>query len=211
MQNLLDTHLSVSGLKQITKPIDILNKEDFEKELGELISDRARADAIQSRLATSIKEKHDENPAYYDSFSKRIKAALEEYKDKVITEAEYLEKMRSIMEDYVNRVTDIKYPEKIKNSVHAQAFYGVVSAIMDDVLNLNANAELVADISLEITGIIQNHSMVDWSNNTTIHAKIAQDIDDMFYRHEKEGLLKLDFDTIDKIIENVKTVALRRF
>ena len=33
MQNLLDTHLSVAGLKQITNPIDILNKDDFEKEL----------------------------------------------------------------------------------------------------------------------------------------------------------------------------------
>ena len=36
----------------------------------------------------------------YESFSKRIRKALEEYKDKVITEAEYLAKMRSIMEDY---------------------------------------------------------------------------------------------------------------
>lgn len=33
MQNLLDTHLSVAGLKQITNPIDILNKDDFEREL----------------------------------------------------------------------------------------------------------------------------------------------------------------------------------
>ena len=32
MQNLLDTHLSVAGLRQITNPIDILNKDDFEKE-----------------------------------------------------------------------------------------------------------------------------------------------------------------------------------
>ena len=36
MQNLLDTHMSVVGIKQITNPVDILNKEDFEKELEEL-------------------------------------------------------------------------------------------------------------------------------------------------------------------------------
>ena len=31
MQNLLDTHLSFAGLKQITNPIDALDKDDFEK------------------------------------------------------------------------------------------------------------------------------------------------------------------------------------
>lgn len=41
MQNLLDTHLSVAGLKQITNPVDILNKDDFERELEELGSLRA--------------------------------------------------------------------------------------------------------------------------------------------------------------------------
>lgn len=211
MQNLLDTHLSVAGLKQLTPPIDILNKDDFEKELDELGSARSKADAIQSRMTKSISEKHDENPAYYDSFSKRIKDALQEYKDKVITEAEYLAKMRSIMEDYHKGVTDIKYPEKIKNNVHAQAFYGVISAILDDVMNINESADLLSDISIEITNIIEKHSMVDWTNNTTIHDRIAQDIDDLFYQYEKERGLKLSFDVIDKIIENVKTVALRRF
>ena len=49
MQNLLDTHLSVAGLKQITSPIDILNKDDFERELEELGSLRAKADAITSK------------------------------------------------------------------------------------------------------------------------------------------------------------------
>ena len=56
-----------------------------------------------------------------------------------------------------------------------------------------------------------NHSQVDWTNNKTIHDRISQDIDDLFYNYEKERGLKLSFDTIDKIIENVKTVALRRF
>lgn len=122
MQNLLDTHLSVAGLKQITSPIDILNKDDFERELESLGSARSKADAITSKLTKSISAKYQENPAYYDSFSKRIKTALEQYKEKVITEAEYLAKMRAIMEDYHAGKSTIAYPESIKNNVHAQAF-----------------------------------------------------------------------------------------
>lgn len=211
MQNLLDTHMSVVGIKQITNPVDILNKEELEKELEELGSLRSKADAITSHMTKSIKTHRDENPAYYDSFSKRIKEALEEYKNRVISEAEYLDKMKAIMADYRKGTTNITYPEKIKGNVHAQAFYGVITAILDDEIDINGNIDIISDISLEVTAIIQKHDTVDWQTNKEIHNKIAQDIDDMFYRLEKENGFVINFDTIDKIIENVITVALRRF
>ncbi|MGN1197577.1 MAG: type I restriction endonuclease subunit R [Acetatifactor sp.] len=211
MQNLLDTHLSVAGLKQITNPVDILNKDDFEKELDELGSLRAKADAITSRLTKGISEKRDENPAYYDSFSKRIKDALDLYKEKVISEAEYLAKMRSIMEDYHAGRSTVCYPDRIKNNVHAQAFYGVLNAIFNEVDNDIITPDFVAEVAEEITKIISSHSQVDWTNNKTIHDRISQNIDDLFYEYEKKYGLTLSFDIIDKIIDNVKTVALRRF
>ena len=211
MQNLLDTHLSVAGLKQITNPVDILNKDDFERELEELGSLRAKADAITSRLSRSISAKYEENPAYYDSFSKRIKDALDQYKEKVISEAEYLAKMRSIMEDYHTGKSSASYPERIKHNVHAQAFYGVITALFDDAQVEGMTPDFAAEIAEEITAIIAKHSRVDWTNNQTIHNRISQDIDDLFYAYEKNRGLVLSFDLIDKVIENVKTVALRRF
>lgn len=211
MQNLLDTHLSVAGLKQITNPVDILNKDDFERELEELGSLRAKADAITSRLSKSISAKYEENPAYYDSFSKRIKDALDQYKEKVISEAEYLAKMRSIMEDYHSGKSSVSYPERIKRNIHAQAFYGVITALLDDAQIEEMTPDFAAEIAEEITAIIAKHSRVDWTNNQTIHNRISQDIDDLFYAYEKNRGLVLSFDLIDKVIENVKTVALRRF
>ena len=211
MQNLLDTHLSFAGLNKITSPIDILNKDDFEKELEELGSLRSKADAIASRMTRSISEKRDENPAYYDSFSKRIRDALALYKEKVISEAEYLAKMRTIMGDYHAGRSTVSYPERIKNNVHAQAFFGVLTALFDEVEDERITPDFVAEVSEEITKIVASHSQVDWTNNKTIHDRISQDIDDLFYKYEKEHGLKLSFDLIDKIIDNVKTVALRRF
>ena len=211
MQNLLDTHLSVAGLKQLTNPVDILNKDDFERELEELGTIRAKADAITSRLSRSISAKYEENPAYYDSFSERIKDALEQYKEKVISEAEYLVKMKSIMEDYHAGKSFVSYPERIKHNVHAQAFYGVLTALFDDAEIEEMTPDFAAEIAEEITAIIAKHSQVDWTNNQTIHDRISQDIDDLFYEYEKNRGVILDFDVIDKVIENVKTVALRRF
>jgi len=208
MQKLLDTHLAVAGLKQITNPVDVLDRDELEKEIAAFGSTRAKADAIRSTMTKSISAHYDENPAFYGSFSKRIKEVLDEYKNRMVSEAEYLEKMKGILEDYRNGKSGATYPEKIKGDIHAQAFYGVIGAALDEVAE--ANVEYIADISLETTKIIEQHNSVDWQTNTDIHNRIAQDIDDLFYEYEKKGL-RVDFDTVDKIIENVKTVALRRF
>ena len=211
MQNLLDTHMSVAGIRQITNPVDILDRDGLEKELAELGSLRSKADAIVSHMTKSIKVNRDENPAYYDSFSKRIKEALDDYKNRVVNEAEYLEKMQSIMEDYRKGTVNITYPEKIKGNLHAQAFYGVISAILDDVMDIGENMDVISDISLEVTRILNEHNMVDWQTNTDIHKKIAQDIDDLFYELEQTKGFHVEFEVVDKIIENVITVAMRRF
>lgn len=211
MQNLLDQNLSVTGLKKITAPVDILDSDGLEKELKELGSARAKADAIRSRITKSISEKYDENPAYYDNFSKKIKEALELYKKLVISEAEYLVKMTKIMEEYRSGKTELKYPDRIKDNVHAQAFYGVVSAILDEVISLAENRDLIADLSADITEIIKEYSKVDWTSNNDIHKKISHALDNLLYDYSDNNGWDLSYETMDKIIDNVKTIALRRF
>ena len=162
-------------------------------------------------MTKSISEKYDENPAYYDNFSKKIKEALELYKKQVIIEAEYLEKMTKIMEEYRSGKTELKYPESIKDNVHAQAFYGVVSAILDEVIPLSENRDIVADLSADITDIIKEYSKVDWTSNIDIHKKISHALDELLYDYSDNNNWDLSFEIMDKIIDNVKTIALRRF
>lgn len=211
MQNLLDQNLSVTGLKIIAAPVDILDSDGLEKQLNELGTARSKADAIRSRMTKSISEKYDENPAYYDNFSKKIKEALELYKKQVISEAEYLAKMTKIMEEFRSGKTELKYPDRIKDNVHAQAFYGVVSAILDEVIPLSDNRAAVAALSAEITEIIKEYSKIDWTSNTDIHKKISHALDDVLYDYSDNNGWDLSFETMDKIIDNVKTIALRRF
>lgn len=181
MQNLLDQNLSVTGLNIIVAPVDILDSDGMEEQLKELGTSRSKADAIRSRMTKSISEKYEENPAYYENFSKKIKEALELYKTKVITEAEYLSKMTEILEEYRSGKTELKYPKSIKDNVHAQAFYGVVSAILDEVISISDNDEIIAELSVNITDVIKEYSKVDWTSNNNIHKKISNALDDLLY------------------------------
>lgn len=213
MQKLMDNYIAAEEVIRITNPVDILNAKAFEEELERLESKRAKADAIRTRLTKSIHAKWDENPSYYKKFSERIQEAIQEYKDKRISEAEYLNRMKDIMNDYRRGESSERYPEIIKENRNAQAFYGVTKDILSETKETAAtyDTNTLGDLALKIDEIIQEHQKVDWHDNVEIHNRIAQELDDLLFDFKEKHNLEIDFDTIDKIIEQIKTVALRRY
>ena len=209
MRNLLDTYMSVKDVQQIYEPIDIMNIGDFDKVVDKLPSDRSKADAIVSHLTKRIKLNRDEDPAFYDSFSKRINAVLEEFKNRILSEKEYLKQMFEVLGDFRRGDTKQKFPEKIAGDLDAQAFYGVTMPVLSDKYNMDS--ETIATVSQKITQIVRTHDTVDWKTNIDIHNRIRQDIDDLFYELENDKGVAVDFDDIDKITESVLNVAMRRF
>ncbi|MEH7114593.1 type I restriction endonuclease subunit R [Neobacillus niacini] len=211
MQKLMDNYISAEEVIRITNPVDILNEKAFEEELERLDTKRAKADAIRTRLTKSVNTKWDENPAYYKRFSERIKEALEAYKEKRISEAEYLNKMKDIMKDYRSGASSEDYPNSIRKNGNAQAFYGVTKDIISEVNEANVSYDVLGDLALKIDNTIQQHAKVDWHDNTQVHNRIAQELDDLLFDFKNEQEIDLDYDQIDKIIEQIKTVALRRY
>jgi len=209
MRNLLDTYMSVKDVQRVYEPMDIMNIGDFDKVIERMPSDRSKADAIVSHLTKHIKLNRDEDPAFYDSFSKRINAVLEEFKNKILSEKEYFKKMFGVLADFRRGDTKQKFPEKIAGDLDAQAFYGVIDPILTG--DYEFGIEIVADIAQSITDIIRRHDRVDWKNNIDVHNRIRQDIDDLFYELESKQGFAVGLDDVDKIIEAVLNVAMRRF
>ena len=209
MRNLLDTYMSVKDVQQVYEPMDIMNIADFDKVIEKMSSDRSKADAIVSHLTRRIKLNRDEDPAFYDSFSKRINAVLEEFKNKILSEKEYFKKMFGVLGDFRKGDTKQKFPEKIAGDLDAQAFYGVIDPILSG--DYKFETEIVADIALSITNIVRKHDKVDWKNNIDVHNRIRQDIDDLFYEMESTQGIVVNLDDVDKILEAVLNVAMRRF
>ena len=211
MQKLMDNYISAEEIIRITNPVDILDKTNFEKELERLGSKRAKADAIRTRMSKSISEKWDENPALYRKFSERIEEVLRAYKEARISEGEYLNKMKGIVEDYRKGDSGIAYPSSIKNDPNAQAFYGVIKEQVYEINEDRGLYEPIADISLKVKSIIDKHVKVDFHDNTDIHNRIAQEIDDLLFDFKKEHNLELPIEQIDKIIEIIKSISVKRY
>lgn len=213
MQKLMDNYIAAEDVIRITNPVDILNSKAFEEEIERLGSKRAKADAIRTRLTKSVHTKWDENPSYYKKFSERIQEAIQDYRDKRISEAEYLNRMKDIMKDYQSGQSTDNYPTVIRENQNAQAFYGLTKDILSETKETSASYDTntLGELALDMDKVIAEHQKVDWHDNLEIHNRIAQELDDLLFDFKENHDLDLDFDTIDKIIEQIKTVALRRY
>lgn len=222
LQKLLDNYVNAEEIIRITNPVDIFDKEKFEEEISRVKGDRAKADTIRTRVSKKISEKYDENPSFYKKFSDRIEEVLNQYKEKRISEADYLNKMKDIMNELYKGDTASICPEIIKNNPNAKAIYGNIydiilkrDSVEEEKVPYNGNftrmENLIAELSSDIDEIIQNRIKTDWKENTEVHKKMEQDIDDLIFDFSKENNIEISFEQIDEIIDNIKTIALKRY
>lgn len=78
-------------------------------------------------------------------------------------------------------------------------------------LELEEKSKPVAtQASLEINRLIEKNKVVDWTENDDIKNSMRNDIDDYLYNIRTENGLDLDFDLMDRIIEETIDIARKR-
>lgn len=210
MQKLLDNYVVAKEMMRITEPVDITDAENFDKELEKMGTDRGKADSIRTRLTRTISEKSKEDPAYYKKFSTRIEETIEAYRNRRITDSEYLQKMQDIKEDFRKGNSGISYPTNITTE-NSRAFYGVIYDKLIPRMKENANIEEIGEIALTIQREIESKIKRDWHYNTDIHNEIAQAIDDTIFMYATRKNINLDLEELDKLIEEIINISLMKY
>ena len=210
MQKLLDNYVVAKEMMRITEPVDITDAEKFDNELEKMGTDRGKADAIRTRLTKTISEKSKEDPAYYKKFSTRIEETIEAYRNRRITDGEYLQKMQNIKEDFRKGNSGIVYPSNITTE-NSRAFYGVIYDKLIPRMKENTNIEEIGEIALTIQREIESKIKRDWHYNTDIHNEIAQAIDDTIFMYATRKNISLDLEELDKLIDEIINIALMKY
>ena len=122
IQKLVDAHIDSDEVKTIVKPVNIFERDEFNKEVKKVVGEAAKADTIASRTKKYIQEKMEEDPAFYKKFSEMLKDTIKDYEEHRISEKEYHEHVNKIMEDVLNH-TDESFPEEVKDNDVAKAIY----------------------------------------------------------------------------------------
>ncbi len=212
IQKLIDTHIQSEGVETITELVNIFDKEKFQQEIENTVGKAAKADKIASRTAKHITEKMDEDPAFYKKFSQMLRETIEDYERRRISEAEYLNRVKDIMNNVLTR-TDSDIPVSLQHADVAKAFYGITNEELNSKLKDVETRKLISsNTALEIDEIIQKLLKVNWQNEVDIPKRMMHQIGDYLIDEVRDKYhLEMSFEEIDRIAENCVNVAKIRY
>jgi len=195
---------------QLNEPVNIFDEETFSQVKEEqgvygAKTTAAKADAIAHATKKAITEKMEEDPAFYEKFSKLIQQAIDDFRAKRLSDLEYLQRVSEIRDKVVNREHD-DIPEALQGNDDAMAFYGILKPYF------NASEEKTAcDAAVAIHNIIRQHWKVHFWDDLDAQKQAMNDIDDYLYDEIKaECHIDLSTEQMDEIIEKSMQLAHHR-
>lgn len=230
IQRMLSTYVQADEIIQVVDPVNIFEREAFEKEVENARTPRAKADVIANRTKKTITEKMEEDPFLYRKFSALLQQAIEDYRAKRLDEAQYLARVREIMEQVRDGKRD-DTPVMLRQSDLAKAFFG---ALREQVSDAESEAggvhedqglydgqvhsskpstslpELLAAVACDIEAIIRRHAVVRWRENPDAQNRMRNDLDDLLFNLQREKGVSLSLTQMDAILESILRIARNR-
>ncbi|WP_289019672.1 HsdR family type I site-specific deoxyribonuclease [Desulfobacter postgatei] len=222
IKKLLDTHIQASEVVQLNKPVNIFDDEAFmvvkeeQAVYGSKKTTASKADTIAHATKKVITEKMDEDPAFYEKFSKLIQNAIENFRAKRISDLDYLNKVVEISNKVVGKVHE-DIPDKLSGNEDATAYFGVLKPFLEAYSKQTGKLgeedleSAAADTAIAIHGILEKHKKVHFWDDEDAQKQAVNEIDDYLYDELKtERGIELSLDQMDDIIEKALQVAKHR-
>ncbi len=211
IEKLLDTYVTSDSVEILTsEPVDIMDTAAMEEALNSLGTPAARADAIANATKRTITERMDEDPALFRKFSELIEETIRSFRDHMISELEYLNKMRELRNEVVHGTT-AGVPQQLATNEVAQAYYRVLSDRWSELSNGQTSTEATVDLSLKLDSVIRARAgVVDWRLKQDVQKGIRADIDDVFFEESEAGRINLDWSVIDELAGELMRIAKSR-
>ncbi len=216
IKKLLDTHIEANEVIKLNEPVNIFDDRMFDvvKEQRGIYSTKttgATADAIAHATKKVITEKMDEDPAFYEKFSKLIQQAIDDFRAKRLSDLAYLKRVTDLRNKVASRKHD-DVPAGLEGNDDAQACYGVIKRFFEDKgLDVKTCDEASVDASLAALKIFKQNRKVQFWDDDDAKNRVINAIDDFLY-DELKGTrgIKLTADEMDEIIEQMMQLARAR-
>lgn len=215
IKKLLDTHIQANNAIQLNKPVNIFDDSMFNevKEEQGVKSTASVADTIAHATKRAATERMNEDPAFYEKFSKLIQQAIEDFRAKRISDLEYLSRVTEIRNKVVGKVHE-DMPERLAGNEDAMAYYGVIKPLLrkDGSDGQEPDDESAAvDTAIAIHQILNRHKKVNFWDDEDAQKQVVNDIDDFLFDELKtQRRIELTPEQMDSIISRTLQVAKHR-
>lgn len=213
IQKLLDDHVVAMPAATIIELVNINDPGALKAVLEEQgISEASKADRIASATRRAITERMDEDPAFYRQFSELLEETIRAYREKRLSERDYLNGILDISGKVSRKDRGADAPASIRGNDDGQAFFGVLKGHLNRGDGQEVPPEEVAEIALAVIAIVKKHHIVDVWSNEMAQNSMRNAIDDYFFdvMRDKRGIT-LTVDMLDEIEQRLMDLARARF
>ena len=213
IQKLLDDHVVAMPAETIIDMVNINDPDALKAVMEETgVSEASRADRIASATRRAITEKMEEDPTLYRQFSDLLEETIRAYREKRLSEREYLSSVVDLASKVARRDRVHDVPERIRGNEDAQAFFGILNGQLCTKEGAEIASGDTASIALEIIEIVKAHLIVDVWSNDVAQNNLRNSIDDFFFdvvRDEKG--VDLPEEVLDDLELKIMDLARARF
>ena len=217
VKRLLDSQIDVT-VRELMTPVSVLDP-DFAIKIERISHDEARAAVMEHALRAQIKERIDQNPAFYERLSETLERIIIELRERVIDAAEGYKQLVLIGER-INREEAIAAEHGL--TPKAFAIYGIIASLPTNGAGPNNDQSDAAqnggsrsagldvrlkEIARDIDGILEGHrSIIDWRDNFETQREMRRDIKRLLRRTKDHDETELD-ELVRQIIEAIRRRA----
>ena len=206
IENLLNTYVQAGEVQTLVPPTNIYDQE-FNLQLKDK-SDKSKALMILHNTKKYISDNMEKDTVFYERLSKLLEETLSAYQKGRLSEVEFLQKALRFKDEALTRTGD-KLPSSLEGKESAKAFFGILKKVIEQDNKLEEKTiNHIADMSIKISQIIEEHRIVDWFffKSRDIENRIKNKIEDYIYEEKGRRGFSLDFDSMDRIMdETLKT------
>lgn len=207
IQRLLDRHVGTGEVEQLTPLVNIFDREAFAKEVAKQGGTTSKADMIAYQTEHTIRERWEEDPAYYKRFSELLEETIAAYRAQRLSDADYLRKVQEISASVRDQTAD-DVPESVRYAPLTRAVYRRVMETIRPYNQSSSDLErLAADVTRDIDRVIEDHRTVNWASNPDVQNRMRNAIEDRLFELKEHGGVPISLDDIDSVMEASLGVA----
>lgn len=207
IKKLLDEFIKAGDVEVICKAFSLFDVQLFDDEIEKMKTPAAKAYTIANRVKKTITEKMEEDPTLFRRFSEMVEHAITEYESKRITDAEFLGRMREVLDGVRTRTLTEAMPDLVVDRKIAQAYWRSIGAVLEREKHAPIDAEFSAELAVAADVIIEEKRIVNWVRNQNIINQLELRIGDLVYDRCKERGVPMSLDLAELVARGIVAIA----
>jgi type I restriction enzyme, R subunit len=240
IQKFLHEHLQIQRIEPLLEePVDIFQRELFQRQLQRAKTPRSAAQMIANRIQATLSVRLDEDPFFYRQFAEDLQRVVSDYQAHRLQETHYLEAVTDLMHRIRDGRTE-SAPAVLVGRDFSRALFGAfkekLSASLSPVLewmkpepaSIGLNEPpapslpvplqpptpltdpVLAELALEVEAIIRCHATVNWRENTDAQNRMRNEMEDALHRLVISGRGTLNYSQMDALMDAAIMAAINR-